>query len=274
MAQYDIGTNFKGWSMSDYNQYQAQKEREAAWFNNLGPSAGGVNTGGSANNLGNAMIEAAKTQAASAEAAARIQADAANKALEWQKEQYGKSEEYTKAAVDAAVEGLNPWREAGITALGELVQKIEAGPGDYTQSPGYAARLAEGQRAIERSAAARGGVLSGGAVKAATRYGQEYATNDYDNFMRRYYESLAPLENLSGVGANASQQQGGYRMQGAANLSSSGQNAVNQMTNTAIYSGESTASGIMNSANIMAAQLQAQAEKDYAYNAWKRGEDF
>ncbi|MFK5283483.1 hypothetical protein ACI3PL_28310, partial [Lacticaseibacillus paracasei] len=44
---------------------------------------------------------------------------------------------------------------------------------DFTADPGYAFRMREGQRAIESSAAARGGLLSGGTGKALVNYGQE-----------------------------------------------------------------------------------------------------
>jgi hypothetical protein len=52
--------------------------------------------------------------------------------------------------------------------------------------PGYQFRLDEGQKGIERTAAARGGVLSGAAVKAAERFGQDYASNEYGNSFNRY----------------------------------------------------------------------------------------
>jgi hypothetical protein len=50
-------------------------------------------------------------------------------------------------------------------------------------SPGYLARMAMGQQALERSAAARGTVLSGGTQKALNRYGQDYASNEYGNLV-------------------------------------------------------------------------------------------
>ena len=103
----------------------------------------------------------------------------------------------------AARADLAPWRKAGTDALGQLQEKISAGPGDLRKSLGYQFRLAEGQKAIERGAAARGGALSGAAIKAGLRYGQDFATNEYDNFLRRYYESMQPLERMSGQGMKA-----------------------------------------------------------------------
>ncbi len=188
-------------------------------------------------------------------------------------------------ATTAAQEGLYPWRDAGTDALGQLMEKITAGPGDYTQSPGYEARLAEGQRSIERSAAARGNVLSGAAVKAATRYGQDYATQDYDNFLSRYYESLAPLQGISSQGYGAAQQIGAYGMQGAGQVGNYltggaqqvaglGERSTAAQGQTQLYSGEATAEGKINTSNVLAAQQAAATERDYAYQAWKAGKDF
>jgi hypothetical protein len=222
----------------------------------------------------NQRIEEARIQAASATEAANIKASTAARALAWQKEQFGRGEAVTETAVTQAREDVEPWRAAGRDALGQLTERIEAGPGEFEKSPGYEARLAEGQRAIERSAAARGNVLSGAAIKSAERYGQDFATRDYDNFLNRYYTSLSPLQQLSGQGVNVAQFQGGASLQGAANIAGLGERAVGQASQTAIYGGESTAEGIMNSANIIAAQQAAATERDYAYNAWRQGAEF
>jgi hypothetical protein len=97
------------------------------------------------------------------------------------------------------------------------------------QDPGYAFRLAEGQKAIDRSAAAKGGLQSGAALKAAAEYGQSMGSQEYGNaynrfmatkasqsqeygnaFNRFYTEranTLAPLQNLQTVGEAAAAQQ-------------------------------------------------------------------
>lgn len=78
---------------------------------------------------------------------------------------------------------------------------------DFEQDPGYAFRLAEGQKAIERSAAARGGLQSGAALKAAARYGQEMGSQEYTNAFNRYQTNrsnqLNPLFGLMNTGIGA-----------------------------------------------------------------------
>ena len=59
------------------------------------------------------------------------------------------------------------------------------------QDPGYAFRLAEGQKAIERSTAASRGLQSGAALKAAARYGQEMGSQEYGNAFNRFQANKA-----------------------------------------------------------------------------------
>lgn len=93
-----------------------------------------------------------------------------------------------------------PWREGGTKAVNELSTMIDRGPGEFTKSPGYEFRLGEGQRSIESGASAGGNLLSGREQKALVKYGQDYATNDYDNFLARYYNSLTPYQSMAGLG--------------------------------------------------------------------------
>jgi hypothetical protein len=120
---------------------------------------------------------------------------------------------------------------------------------DYQADPGYAFRLSEGQKAIERSAAARGGLQSGSALKAAARFGQDLGSQEYQNAFNRYQvnraNQLNPLQSLMGAG------------QSAANTltSAAGQQGQNQASN--IYNaGNARASGYIGSANALAGALQ------------------
>jgi hypothetical protein len=83
---------------------------------------------------------------------------------------------------------------------------------DFQQDPGYAFRLSEGQKALDRSAAARGGLISGGALRAATRFGQDLGSLEYTNAFNRYQTNrsnqLNPLGSLMTLGQNAAANQG------------------------------------------------------------------
>ena len=78
------------------------------------------------------------------------------------------------------------------------------GMSDFQADPGYAFRLAEGQKALDRQAAARGGLISGGALAAAQRYGQEMGSQEFTNAYNRYQTNRAaqlnPLQSMAGMG--------------------------------------------------------------------------
>lgn len=63
-------------------------------------------------------------------------------------------------------------------------------------TPGYQARMAMGEQAIQRSAAAQGNLQSGGTLKALARYGQDYASNEYANLVGQG-QSTTSLNNSS-----------------------------------------------------------------------------
>jgi hypothetical protein len=158
-----------------------------------------------------------------AQAAAQQTANATNQATQLQREMWQAQQAQQK-----------PWLEAGQTALNALTplatnyQKF--GMGQFQADPGYAFRLSEGQKALDRSAAARGGLISGAALKAATRYGQDMGSQEYQNAFNRYQTErnaqLAPLQSLAGVGQTS-----------ANTLGAAGQNYASNVGNALINQG-------------------------------------
>jgi hypothetical protein len=76
-----------------------------------------------------------------------------------------------------------------------------AGGYNFMTDPGYNFRIGEGQRAMERGAAAAGGLLSGGYGRRLTRYAQDYASNEYTNVYNR-------ISNIAGLGQVSAGQSG------------------------------------------------------------------
>ena len=72
---------------------------------------------------------------------------------------------------------------------------------NFMTDPGYGFRIGEGERALERSAAARGGLLSGGFGRKLTRYAQDYASQEYSNVFNR-------IGLIAGVGQTSANQSG------------------------------------------------------------------
>jgi hypothetical protein len=181
--------------------------------------------------------------ASAAKKAANAQVAAAQQAADLQKEMYYKN-----------IELQAPFREAGLSAQNKLLDYMGLAPGatgkytkdfsmqDFQQDPGYAFRMSEGLKALDRTAAARGGLLSGGALRGATRFGQDMASQEYQNAFNRYQTNRAnqlnPLQSLMGSG------------QTAANLvGASGQNYANQAGEAYMGAGNARASGYVGSAN-------------------------
>lgn len=95
---------------------------------------------------------------------------------------------------------LEPYYNAGNDSIKSLSSGDVFGEGGFQADPGYQFRMAEGMKAINASAAARGGANSGATLKALTKYGQDYASNEYNNAYNRNYNRLSQL---AGYGSNA-----------------------------------------------------------------------
>jgi hypothetical protein len=172
----------------------------------------------------------------SANRAASVQKAAADRAADLQKEQFERQTELQA-----------PFREAGVRALPELEAASRYTPfgmKQFTADPGYGFRLAEGQKALDRQAAARGGLISGGALRAAQRYGQEMGSQEYTNAFNRYQTErqarLNPLQSLAGVGQTSVGQ-----------LGQAGQAMASGMGEAIGAAGQARASGYMGGANAL-----------------------
>ena len=204
--------------------------------------------------IGSALIgssaasSAADTQAAAAEKAGDLSLQVAERQIASQEKQFA-----TQAALQ------EPWRQAGIGALNKLQSAVDYTPfgtAQFEADPGYAFRLSEGQKALERQAAMRGGLISGSALKAATRYGQDMGSQEYQNAFNRYQAErsakLGPLQSLAGVGQTATQALGA-----AGESMTSGSNAAlgaygSQAGAALGAAGQARASGYTGGANALA----------------------
>jgi hypothetical protein len=160
-----------------------------------------------------AILGSSLLGSSTAQQAGSAQAAAANRAADLQYQQFRDT---------AALQ--EPFRQAGVRALPLLEAQRNMMPGAFTgkvdlgQDPGYAFRLSEGQKALDRSAAARGGLISGGALKAAQRFGQDLGSQEYQNAYNRA---------LTGYNADVAREATGYNRLAA--LAGIGQTATGQI---------------------------------------------
>jgi hypothetical protein len=139
-----------------------------------------------------------------------------------------------------------PFYQAGVNALPSYVSGIQEGGelvrgfnmGDFTTDPGYAFRLSEGQKQLDRQAAIRGGQISGGAMKAAARYGQEMGSQEYSNAYNRFRDTQSLRRNaLAGVA--------GYGPTAASSINAAGQTYASGAGNTMMGQGDTSANALL-----------------------------
>lgn len=124
----------------------------------------------------------------------------------------------------------------GTTASGSTVTSApnQAGAFDtFRNSTGYQFRLGEGMNALNSGYAASGILQSGAAMRAAQEYGQNFASNEFGNYMNL-------LANQQGVGLSGANALAGVGTNYAGMVTSANnQNAANQ-ANAALYRGQNS----------------------------------
>jgi hypothetical protein len=206
-----------------------------------------------------AAVVAGVTSAAALGGAA-ISSKAASKASKAQVQASQDANAAQERMFQKQMELQEPFRQGGITAQDQIMQllgiggdKTATGYGslgkafgqtDFEQDPGYAFRQAEGMKALERSAAARGMLSSGSTLKGIQRFGQDLASQEYQNAFNRYQiernAKLNPLQSLMGAGQSATNV-----MTGAAGQM--GQNEASNLYNA----GTARASGYIGQGNAL-----------------------
>lgn len=201
--------------------------------------------------------------------AARAQKSAANQAADTQREM-----------LERQIELQEPFRQGGMTAQNRLMTLLglggEAGAPDYGRyardfsmtdfeaDPGYGFRMSEGMKALERSAAARGGLLSGATLKGIQRFGQDMASQEYQNAFNRYQVNRAaqlnPLQSLMGAGQTSANVLTGATGQAGQSIGAAQQGA-----------GAARASGYVGGVNALTGALQSAVPNYMMYNFLSQG---
>tara|TARA_R110000868_G_scaffold132888_4_gene344169 strand:- start:1549 stop:2607 length:1059 start_codon:yes stop_codon:yes gene_type:complete len=124
-----------------------------------------------------------------------------------------------------------PYRGSGVANVNQLNTLLgiggDTGAADYGRfrtaeftpemfnagmDPGYGFRMSEGLKAVDRQAAARGGLISGNALKASQAFGQDMASQEYNNAFNRYQtmrgNTLSPFQTGAAAGQSAAAMQG------------------------------------------------------------------
>ena len=140
---------------------------------------------------------------------------------------------------------------------------------DMTKDGGYDFRMGEGQKGVGNQFAASGNLLSGAAMKALTRFNQDFASNEYNNAYGRFnndqtnqYNRLAGIQ-VAGQNAINSTNGLGGTIQGSAGNGASNMAALSTANNNAY--GNAAAQNAANQGNINANLAMARG------NAFNQG---
>lgn len=179
------------------------------------------------------------------------QAKAANNAADLQYKASKEASQTQKDMYDQTRQDLSPYTQAGADALKQLMggmgqdgQFMQSYTGqDLYNDPSYQFRLQQGQNAIQSGAAAQGGLLSGATQKALMNYGQEAASQEFQNAYNRF---------------NADQTNQYNRL---AHLVGIGQNAAAGVGNAGLQTGQAIANNTMSGANSQAAGVVAAGNR-------------
>jgi hypothetical protein len=217
--------------------------------------------------------KAASTQATAANTAAELQKNVADQQIALQREQFNRQVELEREQFNRQIELQAPFRDVGLRALNKLEGAVDYTPFGMQQfqaDPGYGFRMSEGMKGLERSAAARGGLLSGATLKGIQRFGQDLASQEYQNAFNRYgaerERRLNPLQSLAGVGQTSAQQVGAAGQNLTQQVGAAGQNMASGIGNAlGTYgqgasqalgaAGQARASGYMGQANAISGGL-------------------
>lgn len=177
--------------------------------------------------------------------AANAQRDAANKSNQTQTDMYNQNR------ADSA-----PYRAAGNVALGQIQNgdfQHQFNMSDFQQDPGYQFRMQQGQQAIERSAAARGGLNSGDTMKSLNNYSQGMASGEYQNAYNRFSNDQSNrfnrLASVAGLGQTANGQVAASGTNAANNISANQTGVGNANAAQSIAQGNSINNGMSQGMN-------------------------
>lgn len=194
----------------------------------------------------------AEAQSDAAGQAAQAQREAGDKSIAFQREMWEKQQELQK-----------PWYDVGVRSLPKLEAQANAMPAAFTgrvnldQDPGYAFRLAEGNRALNQSAAAKGGLISGNALKAAQRFGQEMGSQEYGNAYQRALDVYNSQVARETAGYNRLASLAGVGQQTAGTLAGQAGQFGSNASNITMNVGESNANSLLAQGNARASQYGA-----------------
>jgi hypothetical protein len=176
------------------------------------------------------------------------------------------AQDFQQKQLDLARADNAPYRAAGYTALNKLAGAKDFTGADLASEPGYQFGLDQGMKGLTNAAAARGGLLSGAALKASTRYAQDYASTKYGEAFSRDTINKNRLASLAGIGQTAVGQTTAAGSQVGANVGAGILATGAQIGQNALGAGNARASGYLANGNALTGALNQGISAWNQYN--------
>lgn len=178
----------------------------------------GMLAGAAISVVGGAM--SANSQKKAAKGAANAQAQGQQLSIAEQQRQF-----------DLTRQDMQPWMQAGQNALGQM-QDLNSGDfSSFTESPDYAFARSQGLQGLDRSAAARGSLNTGGHSADVMGYASGLASQNYGNFYNR-------LSNMAGQGQTTATGLGQFGSNAASNIGNAYGNIGNARASSYLSRGD------------------------------------
>jgi len=234
-----------------------------------------------------------------ASTAAEASTQASGQSVDEQRRQFDISQMLALQARDQARADQQPFLTAGTGAVNRLGAGVGVGGEfgaatpfnfqyDQNADPGTAFRLSEGVKALDRSAASRGGLLSGPTLKGVERYAQDLGSQEYNNAFNRYVTGFNAqtgernqlynrLAGVAGTGQTTAGQVASQGMNTASNLGTLGANMAGNIGNAYMSSAANTGNAAMASAGIRNSAYGGAANvlgRMYGYGGYGRNNNY
>lgn len=160
--------------------------------------------------------------------------------------------------------GIDQYKQdVGYTPMVNTLEELQA-------TPGYQFQLEQGLQGVNRSAAARGGLLSGANLKAINDYAQgqastgyqaawERAQNAYSNAFGRNQQKFQNLQTMANNGQSAAGMQGNAALSVGTGLAGASSNYGNNMGSLALAQGQNQANMYTGIGNALGGTLTGLA---------------
>jgi len=172
-----------------------------------------------------------KTGSEAADKASQQQMEAIAKAMEELGASYDAGRGYLGGVYDQNIGNFDPFIGMGLNAyggfnqsmggMGDVMARLQAGPGNFQESEGYQFRKEQGLKALERRAGSTRSPYGSAAGRSMMGYASDLASQEYDNFYNRWlgtqgmqlggYGSMAGMYGgVMGMGAQSAAGKAGF----------------------------------------------------------------